>query len=223
MEDRNLAMAQSVEMFREELNIVKAELGYAKHSIGHLLRIIRESRTARAREGSEDVRIPLSLELPSPGGPERISGSTFPTTPPRSAMDVSSPILGDTEASVGGSVGGPVRGQESDLSTATSDSRHIVPPSLTAQATRTADLSTTWRGITDRAAADILASEQLFNFLGPPDPLGASTDARQRTFADDITDRLPTGLPVERAVPALIETSARLAAELDRMERRGQM
>ena len=83
--------------------------------------------------------------------------------------------------------------------------------------------SPVWAGITHRAAADIQASSQPPQLLSSPDLLNSSLAYRPRSFADDVISRLPTGLPVNTALPALIESTARLAAEMDRMERRGQM
>lgn len=83
--------------------------------------------------------------------------------------------------------------------------------------------SPAWAGITHRAAADIQASSQPPQLLSSPDLLSSSPAHRPRSFAVDVISSLPIDLPVDAALPAHIESTARLAAEMDRMERRGQM
>ena len=83
--------------------------------------------------------------------------------------------------------------------------------------------SPAWAGITHRAAADIQASSQPPQLLSSPDLLSSSPAHQPRSFAVDVISSLPIDLPVDAALPALIESTARLAAEMDRMERRGQM
>jgi hypothetical protein len=75
-------------------------------------------------------------------------------------------------------------------------------------------------GITARAAADISAQNQPTRFS--TQGLLTEQDDRRQSYADEVFERLPIGLPTDQSISSLMRITARLALGMDRIERRSQ-
>ena len=202
-------MGREVAGLKMELSMTRGELNMARDSIERLKGSIQErqySWQSQVGGGRAEPRAPVSAELDLEDVP-----SPPPAGTTRHNMDREESIVDNERPLAEVDLLTRVRGPAVPSPDASHSSADIRPSSPTRL------------GITQRAMADLDASHQVSGLFTTPSFPGANDVSPSRNFADGILARLPLNSPAERAIPALIQTSARLAAEMDRMERRGQM
>jgi len=208
-EERSKTLAQTVDTLKVELGFVKTELDYARHSIEYLRKMIRDGFIGglHSLPSSDDSADSVDDHVPNQALslPVIDHDSNTPIGVPSTLPDVSTPR--QDPPALANLHPDPHRASPQRATTGTSPSFDPAFPA--------------WEGITHRAAADIQARER--PLIPAADVLGAPPVRRRRTFADQVFDRLPAGMPVDQAVRRLMRVSAQLAEGMDSMERRNEM
>lgn len=234
-EDRLTALESTVTNLEMELAATKADLANARYTIAFLRGKARDSWIGNGPPTSlpfsEDDPIFADF-FPPPMAPSTPTAPAATAAPDRQAEDPTTPqnrprelpsISDDPRASV------PLPIQRA-VSPSTSILAPPIPslstspgsPNSTARSPATPNATAPSRpGITDRAAADIRAQAMPRGFSSHDFMSGDASEPRQ-SYADEVFERLPVGLPPPQAMPAVFRILVRLALGMDRIERRSQ-
>lgn len=237
-EDRANTLEGAVRGLQIELAATKADLANARHTLAYLRGRVRDTWVQRGPPSnlpfSEDDPIfadffpppSSSLGMSAPAAltpvplPDR--GVEDPTTPqnaPRELPSIATP-RGSAERPVRPSLSPPAEILAPSAPVlATSAGSPRSPPRSVASPAETAAIRP---GITDRAAADIHAAQTQPSGFASQNILSSDGNEARESYADEVFERLPVGMPPDRALTSLMRLTARLALGMDRIERRSQ-